>query len=227
MLIFQNPEFPKRTFGVSVTPDNEVLVISEAQSTSGNALYCAKLNKGFTLDVQKLIDGFDNTYYVQDHQNGNLLIYTNYKAPNYRLVWVNMLNPEKENWKTLIPEQKMVLQSVNLSGGKLLLKYLKDAVNLLRIYNYDGTMEKEIIPPTPGSIHSITSSKDEQVFFYSFNSFLSPSTIYQYDILNHIQDIFEAPKLKFNSNDFVSEQIFYTSKDGTKIPMFLVYKKGL
>jgi prolyl oligopeptidase len=98
---------------------------------------------------------------------------------------------------------------------------------LLRIYTYDATLEKEIIPQIPGDIGKITSSKDEQTFFYSFNSFLSPTSIYQYDILNHQQDIFSAPKLKFNPNDFVSEQIFYTSNDCTKIPMFLVYKKGL
>ncbi len=227
ILVFQNPEFPKRTFGVTVTPDNQILIISEAQSTSGNGLYYAKLNKNFPLDIQKLIDGFDYDYDVYDHQNGNLLINTNYKAPNYQLVWVNLLQPQKENWKPFIREEKMVLQSVNLAGGKLVLKYLKDAVSLLRIYNYDATLEKEIIPPTPGNIGYIASSKEEQTFFYSFNSFLSPSTILQYDVLNHIQDVFAAPKLKFNPNDFVAEQIFYTSKDGTKIPMFLVYKKGL
>jgi len=227
VLVFQNPEFPKRTFGVSVTPDNELLIITEAQSTSGNSLYYAKLNKNFPLEVQKLIDGFDNTHYVHDHQNGNLLVYTNYKAPNYQLIWINLMQPQPENWKTLIPEQKIVMQSVNLAGGKLVLKYLKDAVSLLRIHHYDGTLEKEIITPTPGNIGTITSSKDEQTFFYSFNSFLYPTSIYQYDILNHHNDVFIAPKLKFNPNDFVTEQIFYSSKDGTKIPMFLVYKKGV
>lgn len=227
VLIFQNPEFPKRTFSVSVTPDNQILIISEAQSTSGNGLYYAKLDKNFPPKIEKLIEGFDYDYDVYDHINGNLLIHTNYKAPNYKLVWVNLIQPQKESWKTLVPEQKMVMQSVHLSGGKLVLKYLKDAVSLLRIYNYDGTLEKEITPSTPGTIGSISSSKDEQTFFYSFTSFLSPSSIYQYDILNHHESIFAVPQLKFNPNDFVSEQVFYVSKDGTKIPLFLVYKKGL
>jgi len=227
VLIFQDPEFPKRTYSVSVTPDNEILVISAAQGTSGNSLYYAKLNNSFPLDIQKLIEDFENDYDVYEHQNGNLLVYTNHKAPNYHLIWVNLIQPQPDYWKVFIPEQKIVLQSVHLAGGKLVLKYLKDAVSLLRIYNYDGTLEKEVTTEVPGSIANITSSKDEQMFFYSFNSFLYPSTIYQYDVLNHITQVFAAPKLKFNPNDFVTEQIIYSSKDGTKIPMFLVYKKGL
>lgn len=227
VLIFQNPEFPKRTFGVSVTPDNQVLVISEAQSTSGNSLYYAKLENTFPPKIEKLIEGFDYDYDVYDHKQGSLLIHTNDQAPNYRLIWVNLQQPQRDYWKNFIPEQKFVLQSVHLAGGKLVLKYLKDAISLLKIYNYEGNLEKEIIPKIPGTIGTITSSKDEQTFFYSFTSFLYPSTIYQYDILNHHEEVFASPKVTFNPNDFVSEQIFYTSKDGTKIPMFLVYKKGL
>lgn len=225
-LIYQNPEFPKRTFGVMVTPDEEVLVISEAQSTSGNALHCIKLNDP-NRQLHTLVSEFEHDFDVLDHVSGNIILLTNYKAPNYQILQINLMQPQPQYWKTLIPEAPQVIQSAHLAGKKFVLKYLKDAVSQLKIYDYSGTFEREVSFPIPGTVGTISSKKDEQMILFSFSSFVYPSVIYQYDVLNNQMAEFFKPKLKYNPDDFVSKQVFYYSKDGTKVPMFIVHKKGL
>jgi prolyl oligopeptidase len=154
-------------------------------------------------------------------------VITDIDAPKYKLVAIDPAKPGKENWKTIIPETNDLLEGVSTGGGKLFAQYLKDVTTRVYQYDYSGKQEKEISFPGPGSAGGFGCKMNESEMFYSFTSFTYPTTIYKYDINSGKSEVFFQPKLKFNPEDFESKQVFYTSKDGAKIPMFIVHKKGL
>ena len=225
-LIYQDSNFPKRLYGVSVTDDEKYLILSAMSASQGNALYFKEVENKSD-DFKMITDELNFEHHIIDNVNGSLLMYTNNGAPKYRLVSVDVKKPSKENWKNVIAEKENVLSSVKLAGGKLVATYMKDAYSKIEILNMDGSFDYEFELPGIGTAGAFSGKKDEMTAFYSFESFTSPEIAYKYNFESKKSEVFYQPKINFNPEDFITEQKFYTSKDGTKIPMFIIYKKGL
>lgn len=225
-LIFEDKVNPLRNFYAYLTEDQEYLLVSESESTSGNALYVKKTSE-MDKPFQKIAEGFEFEYNVVDHLNNQLLIVTTDHAPLKKLVLVDLSNSSKENWKTILAESDKVMESVSLVGNRIYAEYLADANTKAYFFDYDGKMIKELHLPTLGTVAGFSGEKGENTAFYGFTSFTFPTTIYKYDLTTDASTVYSASGVDFNPEKFVTEQIFFESKDGTKIPMFLVYKKGL
>jgi len=225
-LIYQNVKYPKRLYSVSVTDDQKFLILSEMAASNGNGLYFKDLTKK-DATFHLISDDMQKKHSIVDDVNGKFLMFTNEGASNNRLVAVDAHNSISENWKEIISEKKNVLSNVNLAGGKIVATYMKDAYSEIEILNMDGKFESNLEIPGIGTVGSFSGKKDENIAFYNFTSFTTPSIAYKYDFSTGKSEIFYQPKINFNSEDFITEQKFYTSKDGTKVPMFIVYKKGL
>jgi prolyl oligopeptidase len=215
-----------RNYYAGTSEDETILILSIWESSSGNALYAKKLD-GNQDDFTLIAEGFDNEYNMIDNFGDQLLIMTNQDAPKKQLVLVDIANPAKENWKVIIPEKEEVLQSVSLVGGKIVAEYMKDATSVAYLYDYDGNFLENFSLPGIGSMSGIRGKKEDTEAFYSFTSFTFPSTIYKYDAVNNTSEVYRSSEIDFEVDAYETNQVFYESKDGTKVPMFLVYKKGL
>lgn len=226
ILIFEDRDHPLRYHSVGLTEDDKYLILTVAEGTDGFETYYKPVNlkKGGFIP---LFTGFEHKSSVVDFNNGLFYIITDIDAPNYRLVAIDPGKPEKKSWKEIIPETADLLEGVSALGGKLFAQYLKDVSSRLYQFNYDGKKENEITFPVPGTVGISSGMKEESEFFYSFASFTYPTTIYKYDIPSGKQEIFFKPDLKFDPANFEARQVFYPGKDSTKIPMFVIYKKGL
>lgn len=224
-IIFEDKEHPLRNCGAGVTEDEKYLIISQTESTSGNALYFKDLTKENS-PVTTLAEGFENDFNVIDHYQGKFYILTNYKASNQQVYVVDPLQPEIANWKSLVPETSDVIESVSMIGGKMFIKYMKDASHHLYAFDLNGKKQYEVKLPTIGTV-GISGEMDENEAFYTFTSYTFPPTIYRYDVAKNEATLFRKSEVSFNADEYVSEQVFYTSKDGTKVPMSITYKKGM
>lgn len=224
-MIFGGDETPRRYIGGYVTEDGKYLIISAAESTSGNELYFQDLEKPNS-PITPIVKGFDNEHYVLHSEDNTFYIHTNLDAPNNRIVKVNNANPGPENWNNVIPEKEMVL-SAGTAGGKIFATYLEDAKSLVEQYDMQGNMERKIELPGIGSAGGFNGEEEDTVLFYSFTSYTTPSTIYKYDISSGESELYRKPDVKFNPEEYETHQVFYTSKDGTKVPMFITHKKGI
>lgn len=225
-LIYENKDFPLRNYGVYTDRDEKYLFLSESASTSGNALYF-KIPGNKKSNWVKIADGFDYEYGIVSVIDDKFYMLTTEGAPNSRLMMVDPKNPSKENWKEVIPESKNVLQSVSHIGGKFVVNYMEDASNKLYIYSVDGKMLKSVELSGIGSVGGPVGEPDEKEFFYSFTSYTVPSRIYTCNVDDGASKLYFTPAVQFNPDEFVTTQVFYTSKDGTKIPMFITHKKDL
>ncbi|OYY02888.1 MAG: S9 family peptidase, partial [Sphingobacteriia bacterium 35-40-5] len=163
---------------------------------------------------------------IIDNQGSKLYIFTNLNAPNYKVVTVDASNPGHENWKDLIPETDNVL-SISTAGGKIFANYLKDATSLVMQYDMDGNLERTVTLPGVGSASGFYAKKSEKELYYTFTSYIYPPTIFKYIIANGQSIEYKKSGVKFDPSNFISKQVFYTSKDGTKIPMIITHKKGI
>ena len=223
-LIIEDKENPKKMFSAGVTDDDRFLTLSMSQSTSGNALSVkdlSKKNAGFI----PLMESFEYDFHLMDNIGDDLFIKTNYKAPRYRLIKININQPKEADWVDVIPEKEDVLQTVSFVGGKIVVEYMKDAWSKLEVYGYTGTFQYNIKLPGIGSAGSLSGKKDEPVAFFSYTSFNTPGEIYRYNFETKETTLHYRPEVTFNPDDFVVKQEFYESKDGTKVPMFIVHKK--
>lgn len=228
VLIYEDKQNSKRYYDVSVTEDESIALLTISEGASGqNKLYFKFLNDKNMTGFKPVVDEFKNSYSVIDNIDKKLLVMTNRDAPRKKLVLIDPLNPSVEHWKTVIPESEENLVSVSMADGKLMVLTFKDVVSKLYIYSLDGKKMQEISLPGLGSVGGLSCKKDSKEVFYSFSSFIMPSTIYKYDIETNKSTIFREPKLTFNPAEYESKQVFYNSKDGTKIPLFLTYKKNL
>ena len=227
VLIYKNDEYPLRNYYGGTTEDESFLIISESESTSGNVLYVKKTNGSNKDFIRITPDNFDNEYNVIDNLNDKLLIMTNEDAPKWQLVLVDPANPSKENWQVIIPEKEEVLQTISLIGGKIVAEYMKDATSKASIYTFDGTYLNDLELPGIGSLSGLRGKKDEDLAFYGFTSFTFPSAVYKYDISTNSSEVYTRSEIDFDVDAYETKQVFYESKDGTKVPMFLVYKKGM
>ncbi|MBS4013597.1 MAG: S9 family peptidase [Bacteroidetes bacterium] len=225
-LIYHNPNYPRRNYYAGTTEDERFLIISESESTSGNALY-VKDNKTPKKGFVKIAEGFKFDYSALDHIDGKILVRTNHDAPKYRLVLIDPNNPASDNWRVILPEQEEVLRGVSEIGGKLFAHYMKDASSRIYIYDYEGNRTGELELPGLGSFGSFSGKKDENTAFFSFASYTYPSTIFKYAVAANSYEVHFAPEIDFDPEAYETKQVFYTSKDGTKVPMFIVHKKGL
>lgn len=224
-LVYNNPEHPKRFYTASTSDDDRFLFIYESGSARGNNLSI----KDFKTKNGELtpVTTDDNFQYSPIEVIGDsILIFTNYNAPMNRIMVADAKNPKIENWTELIPENESVLSDVRLIGNKLFLIYDKDASNHAYVYDLSGKLIQEVTLPSLGSV-GFSGNKDDEETFFGFTSFTIPGATYKYDIQNNTYELFRAPQVRFNPEDFVTEQVFFRSKDGEKIPMFLTYKKGL
>lgn len=224
-LIYQNPKYPKRFYSASTTKDENLFFMYESGEGRGNSLFVKNLTKPNSPIIQ-IAEDFEYSYYPIEVVGNSIYIMTNYMAPKYRIMIADVNSPQIKNWKELVPESEFVLSGADMMAGKLLLTYDKDVSNHAFVYSLAGKQEYEIELPTLGTV-GFSGTKDDKEIFYYFTSFTFPGSIYKYDIDKNISDLYMSPKVQFNPADFETEQIFYPSKDGTKIPMFLTYKKGL
>lgn len=225
-LIYEDQENPLRTFGVYATEDERFLFLIISEGTSGNELYYKDLTAP-GMDFAPIVTGFDNDTYPVDNIDDKVLLYTNMDAPNYQVALVDPKNPAKKNWKSVIPQRENVLSTAGTGGGYLFCSYLKDAHTQVFQHEMNGTPVREIEFPALGSAYGFGAEKEDDILFYTFSSFTYPSTIYKYDIEKGTSEVFRKSEVKFSPEDYVTEQVFYPSKDGTLIPMFIVYKKDI
>lgn len=208
-----------------VTEDNHYLVITASTSTYGNELYIQDLTKTNS-PIVTIVDNFKSDNNIIDNEGGKLFIETDLNAPNKRIVTVDVNNPEPENWKDFIPETENVL-SPSTGGGYFFANYMKDAVSVVKQYDYSGKLVREIQLPGVGTAGGFSGKKKEKILYYSFTNYITPGSIYSFEPKLGTSAVYQKPKVDFNSEEYESKQVFYTSKDGTKIPMIITHKKGL
>ena len=226
-LVYSNPTFPKRFYYASVSDDEKLMIIYESGAGRGNRMFMKDLSKKNAPVVLIAEDAkLDNQYSFVENIGDKVYFYTNENAPKGKIMVAEISKPELKNWKEFIPESESVLSGMNVIGDKFVLTYDQDASNHAYVYDLKGKLVHEITLPSLGSV-SFRGDKDDKECFFSFTSFTNPGATYIYDIDNNTYELLRAPKVKFNSDDFVTEQIFYASKDGTRIPMFLTYKKDM
>jgi prolyl oligopeptidase len=229
VLVYEDKENPQRFHGV-FTDENERFVFlnisDRGKGKDGNALWYFDSKSGDKKFKPIIAEVGNYIYSFVEEVNGKFLIVTNDGAKNRRLIQIDPLHPERENWKTVIEEKPENLSSISSAGGKLFVSYLKDVTSRIYVHALDGTYEKEVKLPALGSAGGFGGERDDKFVFYTFTSFTFPPTIYKYDIATGTSEIFRKPEVKFNPEEYVTEQVFYPSKDGTKVPMFIVYKKG-
>ena len=227
LLIFEDNDNPLRNFYAYLTEDEKFLIIGETESTSGNALYAAKLNKLTDIKFTKIAEGFDYDYNVVDNIGDELLLITNHKAPNKKLVLTQYNNSDPTKWNILIPESENVLEGASLVGELLFTQYLKDASSKAYFYNIDGSFVRELELPAIGTLSGFNGEKNKNTAFYGFTSFTFPSSVYKFDVANGKSALMHSSEVDFDPEKYITNQIFYESKDGTKVPMFIIHKKGL
>lgn len=224
-LVFGGEQTPRRYIGAGLTEDERFLIITAAESTTGNELYFQDLSKPGS-PIVNVVNNFKGDHSIIDNQGSKLYIFTNLNAPNYKVVTVDSSNPSPENWKDLIPETDNVL-NVSTAGGKIFANYLKDATSLVVQYDMNGKLERTVTLPGIGSASGFSAKKTEKELYYTFTSYIYPPTIFKYIIANGQSIEYKKSGVKFDPSKFTSKQIFYTSKDGTKIPMIITHKKGI
>ncbi len=224
-LVYQNPAYPKRFYTCDVNKDETMLFLYESGDGRGNALYVKDLCRTDAPFMAMATD-MDYQYAPLEVIDGKIYLFTNYGAPKNRIMVADLDKREPKDWTELVPESEAVLSGAQIIGGKLFLTYDQDTFSHAYVYGLDGSRLQEIALPSLGTV-GFSGDKDDKECFFSFTSFTIPGATYKYDMDNNTYELFRAPKIDFDADAFVTEQVFYTSKDGTKIPMSLTYRKGL
>jgi prolyl oligopeptidase len=226
VVVLEDKKRPLLYFGADVSEDETMLFLTISEGTSGNALMVQDLTQK-KADLELLVKGFEFDSSAIDTAPGGVLVYTNVGAPNYRVVLIDPKNPAAENWKTVIPERDVPLIGVENTAGYLFCGYLQDASSRYYQYNREGSLVREIQLPALGSAAGFGGKRDEKILFYTFTSFTYPPTIYKFNPATGVSEVFRKSEVRFNPDDYETKQVFFTSKDGTRVPMFIVAKKGL
>ncbi len=219
------PQEKHRYIGGRVTEDDRYLIISASVSTSGNKLFMKDLTKPNS-SLVTIVGHTDSDTNIIENEGSKLFLATNLNAPNRRVVTVDASNPTPENWVDLIPETKNVL-SISSAGGNFFAEYMVDAVSKVLQYDYQGNLIREVELPGIGSAGGFSAKKEETELYYSFTNYKMPSSTYLYQIKEGTSELYRKPNIDFNPDNYESTQVFYNSKDGTKVPMIITHKKGL
>jgi prolyl oligopeptidase len=214
-----------RYVGGNVTEDGKYLFVSASVSTSGNKLFMKDLTKPNSVFVT-ILEHTDSDTYVMENEGSKLYLATNLNAPNKKIVTVDASNPTPKNWVDFIQETEHVLSPSN-GGGYFFAEYMVDAVSKVKQYNYDGEIIFDVELPGIGSVGGFGGKKEDSILYYSFSNYKTPSTIYSYKPRNGNSKIYKKPDVDFKPENYVSNQVFFASKDSTKIPMIITHKKGL
>jgi len=225
VLFYQNPAYPKRFYFCSVNEEETMMFLYEAGAGAGNNLFVRDLRKPQSQLIQMTTD-MDCQYSPIYNDGDRIYLFTNYKAPKGRIMTADIHHPGIESWQELIPEQQHVLSGAEVINRQLVLTYQQDASDHAYLYDLNGQLKHEVHLPSVGSV-GFTGDEKEPECFYTFTSFTVPGTVYQYDMDKDQSTVYASPKVKFRLDDYTSEQVFFQSKDGTRIPMFLTYKKGM
>ncbi|MEZ5037087.1 MAG: prolyl oligopeptidase family serine peptidase [Chitinophagales bacterium] len=224
-LIFGGEQTPRRYIGGGVSEDGRFLIISTAVSTTGNELYIQDLSVK-NAPIIPILNNFETSTDFVYNIGDDLFLLTNLNAPNNRLVKVNLKNLASENWIDVIPETENVL-SVSTSGGYFFAQYMQDAIDVVIQLDTKGNKVRNIELPGKGSVAGFSGKQEDTTLYYTYSNYVTPSTIFEYNVKTGKSLIYKTPKIKFNPENYISEQVFYTSFDGTKIPMMISYKKGI
>ena len=232
LLVYERPDEPKWGLGGSVTEDGRYLLISVSQGTdTRHRLYYLDLKDPHRPQVQgevvRLIDVLEAQYGVIGNSGPVLYVDTDLEATRHRIIAIDLEHPDRASWRTLVPESKDVMESTALIGGKFVVNYLQDARSRLVVYGLDGRPVRDIELPGVGTVGGFTGREDEPELFFSYTSFVYPTTSFRHDLASGRTEIYQAPKVAFDPAIYVTRQVFYASKDGTKIPMFITSRKGL
>ncbi len=226
-LIYDRPDNKELGFGGGVTDDGRYLIISVWQGTSPkNRLYYKDLSRPDS-EVVKLLDDFDAEYQFLDNDGPVFWIKTDLDAPRGRVIAIDTRHPERAAWKTLVPQGADKLEHASVVNDTFVLSYLKDAQSEVRIYSLEGKLIRNVDLPGIGTAEGFGGKRKDTETFYAFTSFITPTTIYRYDLAAGKSAVFRQPKVDFDSSRYETKQVFYTSKDGTRVPMFITAKKGL
>ncbi len=236
VLVYDRPDHKDWGFGGEVTDDGNYLVISVSKGTlNKNMVFYKRISDGTTVSidtiksatVHELINEFEAQYSLIDNDGPIFYFQTDSGAARSRLMAIDTRTPQRRNWKEIIPESDATLRSVSSVGGKFIASYLRDARSEIKVFDFNGQLEREIKLPGIGSARGFGGKRHEAETFYSYNSFTDPGTIFRYDIESGKSTVFRQPKVSFHSNDYETKQVFYRSKDGTRVPMFISYRKGI
>ncbi|MEC7263614.1 MAG: prolyl oligopeptidase family serine peptidase [Bacteroidota bacterium] len=219
------PEEKHRYVGGYVSEDQKYLYITASISTSGNKLFLMDLTDP-NAKLVTVLDTADSDTYVIDNEGSKLYLVTDREAPNKKVVVVDASNPTPDNWVDLIPETENVL-TAGTGGGYFFAEYMVDAISKVLQYDYDGKLVREIKLPGVGSAGGFGGKKEDKDFYFSFTNYNTPGSLYKYNVETGAYELYWKPQIDFNPDDYESKQVFYTSKDGTKVPMIITYKKGL
>ncbi len=229
-LVFEDPANPQRFHTVSTTEDERFAILSVSDrgtGKKGNALFIRDLRAGTRAWTPLIPEIGDDSYGIIDNVGDTFLVETNHGAPNGRVVLIDSAHPEEAKWTAVLPERPEPLQGASTAGGKLFATYLKDVSTRAYVHDLNGTLLQEIALPGLGTASGLGGNHDDREVFYTYTSFTHPPSIFRYDIASGKSTLFRAPEIPgFKASDFVTEQVFYPSKDGTRVPMFLTYKKG-
>lgn len=224
-LFFMNPTQPLRFYNVDIDHDEKVMTLNEGGMDNGNNLYVRDLTKPNSQFIQMCSDTRFR-YSTVETVGKKMYILTNAGAPKYRLMVADVNRPGYNDWKEVVPEGESVLTDVTFADDRMILQYSKDNCNQMYTYTTDGKLIGEIKLPTFGST-SASGMRGQKEVFYSFTSYTMPNTIYSYDLNTDKSTVWAAPKVNFRSDDYKTDMVFYTSKDGTRAPLFITYKKGM
>jgi prolyl oligopeptidase len=230
ILVYEDKANPLRFHGVFTSEDERFAFLNisdRSKGKKGNAIFYRDTRKGQKSFTPIVAEIGDETVSVIDNVGDKLLLYTDKNAPNGKVVLFDPQNPGERNWKDAIPEKPEPLQNVTTAGGKMFVTYLKDVTTRAYVYSLSGKLDHEIRLPGPGTAAGFGGNNDDAFVFYSFTSFTYPGTIFKYDIATKKSALFRAPQIDFKLADYETKQVFYTSKDGTKTPMFITHRKGL
>ena len=227
VLVYERPDHPDWGFQLSVSEDGHFLIITVWQGTDDRYRIVVKdLTEPYGLPYE-LIDNFENEYSFVGNDDQVLYFKTNLEAPNRRVIAIDLKKPARENWKQVIAESDNAMDSVGIVGNMFVCSYLKDAKTQVRLHAMDGTFVREVEFPGIGTAAGFDGRRKDTETFYSFSGFAVPTTIYKYNMITGESQLYRKSQVKFNPDDYETSQIFYASKDGTKVPMFITHKKGL
>ena len=226
-LIYHRPDRKEWGFSGGVTEDGKYLIISVWLGTDSKNLVFYKNLEQPDSEVVELINKFEASYGVVDNDGDTFWVQTDLDAPRGKVIAIDLHNPEKTNWQEIIPEAPETLESVGILNNQFVADYLKDARSQIKIFNLDGNFVREVDLPGIGSAGGFDGKREDTETFYTFTGFTTPPTIYRYDMETGESQLFRQPQVDFNPDDYQTKQVFYSSLDGTKIPMFVTHKKGI
>jgi len=227
VLVYERPDQKEWLFGGNVTDDGRYLIINISEGTDVKNRVYYKDRQANDAPVVKLLDGFDAAYNFIDNDGPVFWFQTDLDAPRGKILQIDIRNPERTNWKVIVPEAAETLQGVSFVNHMFVADYLKDAHAQFKIYDRNGKFVREVEFPGIGAASGFAGKAKDRETFYAFTSFTTPTTIYRYDMVTGKSSVFRQPKVDFNPNDYETKQVFYKSKDGTRVPMFITHKKGL